>query len=109
MGALSSKIRRVAGTNYEGIAHWCPGCEETHVIKIAPADQHPVWSYDGNAEAPTTNPSVRLFDGHGTICHYFLKAGKIEFCGDCRHGLSGKTVDLPLWPYTPGEYGGVED
>ena len=48
-------------------------------------------------------------DHNGTSCHYFLKAGKIAFCGDCRHALSGKTVDLPPWPYSDGEYGGVED
>lgn len=33
-----------------------------------------------------------------TICHYFIKAGRIEFCGDCTHALKGQTVDLPDFP-----------
>jgi Family of unknown function (DUF6527) len=109
MAALSSKLRGFGADGYRGIAHWCPGCKEVHVITIASSSPRPVWTFDGNVEAPTTTPSVRLSDEKGTRCHYFLKAGRIEFCDDCRHTLSGKTVDLPAWPYVAGEYGGVED
>lgn len=35
---------------------------------------------------------------HGGICHYFIRGGKIEFCGDSTHNLSGQTVDLPDIP-----------
>lgn len=70
----------------------------------------PVWTWDGNVDAPTVSPSVRLFftdEGKDvTVCHYFLKAGKIEFCGDSAHELRGQTVDLPDWP---PDYGGGED
>lgn len=30
-------------------------------------------------------------------CHSFIRAGRIEFCGDSGHSLAGKTVDLPPW------------
>lgn len=44
-----------------------------------------------------------------TLCHYFIRSGKIEFCGDSPHKLSGQTVDLPDWPYAAGSYGGIEE
>jgi hypothetical protein len=44
-----------------------------------------------------------------TLCHYFIRAGKIEFCGDSPHNLAGQTVDLPDWPYAPNTYGGIEE
>lgn len=67
------------------------------------------WTFDGNEAAPTFAPSVLVYhwskygpDGHKaegaekiTDCHYFLRAGRIEFCSDSRHALAGKTVDLP--------------
>ena len=28
-------------------------------------------------------------------CHLFVTDGKIIYCGDCTHELSGQTVDLP--------------
>lgn len=31
-------------------------------------------------------------------CHTFIRAGKIEFLGDCTHALAGQTVALPDWP-----------
>jgi uncharacterized protein DUF6527 len=104
MSALSRKLRKTPN----GIAHWCPGCEDVHVIAI------PRWTWDGNVDAPTTSPSMLIFmpahDGQPkrTLCHYWLKAGKLEFLSDSAHALAGKTVDLPDWPYASGEYGGVE-
>lgn len=32
------------------------------------------------------------------VCHSFVRAGKIEFLGDCTHALKGQTVPLPDWP-----------
>lgn len=108
MGRLSAKLRSVGQSDaYSAFAHWCPGCKQVHIVTYK-ADHGPVWSWDGNVDAPTTSPSIRLFNKNHTICHYFLKAGNIEFCGDCEHELSGKTVPLPDWPYADGAYGGVE-
>lgn len=110
MGSLSRKLRSIGDNRAtKGICHWCPGCDAPHAIwtERGEGSSRPIWSYDGNAEAPTCSPSVRISDNAGTTCHYFLKAGQIEFCGDCRHELAGKTVPLPDWPYAEGEYGGV--
>lgn len=76
--------------------HFCPGCKWMHVIYTDPKAQpngH-VWQFDGNMEAPTFSPSVNIVGQ----CHYYLRAGRIEFMSDCRHTLAGQTVDLPDIP-----------
>lgn len=108
MGQVSAKLRRTT----RGYAHWCPGCEELHVIFDS-------WTFDGNLDAPTFNPSVKITgkkvvvkDGRWTgewvrdangnpvddCCHYFLHAGVLRFCGDSLHALAGKDVPLPDLP-----------
>lgn len=73
--------------------HWCPGCKTTHVINVEkPNGQDALWTFDGNMEAPTFSPSINRGPGH---CHYFIRAGRIEFQGDSQHTLAGQTVDLP--------------
>ena len=97
MSKVSPVLRRGA-TFY---SHWCPGCEEMHIIYVGNSPPHPNWSFDGNVDAPTFNPSVRItYDGRDehTVCHYFLHAGQLQFCGDCTHALAGKTVPLPPLP-----------
>lgn len=87
--------------------HWCPGCEEVHGFRVEGADPH--WSFNGDWEQPHCNPSIKISDQTGTLCHYFIHDGRIEFCGDSPHALAGKTVDIPEWPYAAGAYGGIED
>ena len=107
MGALSKKLRSMEwGAGGSAIGHWCPGCDGLHVIVVKKADNGPAWEWDGNVNAPTCSPSVKV-TGHDGVCHYYLKGGKIEFCGDSTHEFAGKTVELPDWPYAEGEYGGV--
>lgn len=76
---------------------FCPGCQSLHAF-VTNREQSPCWSFDGNMEAPTFNPSLLV---QGTIrCHLFLHNGKIEFCGDSEHDLKNKSVDmvdLPPW------------
>lgn len=99
MGALSAKLRSCDG----GFFHWCPGCKQAHRVNVS-KEGLPKWTWDGNVDRPTCAPSVRNFTSYDddgkprTLCHYFLKGGNIEFCGDCAHELSGKTVPLPDWP-----------
>lgn len=84
MARLNSKLRSVAfDVNRErvGIAHWCPG-----------------WEWDGSIQKPSLNPSVRVRLGVDSVCHYFLRLGRIEYCADSTHVLAGQTVDLPDWP-----------
>jgi hypothetical protein len=78
------------------LAIWCPGCEWEHMIPVEkpnPANGA-LWSFDGNAAAPTFAPSLHLV---GT-CHSIVRAGRIQFLPDCSHKLAGQTVDLPDWP-----------
>jgi hypothetical protein len=81
------KLRKIghAGNLY---AHWCPGCEEVHVIPV------PRWTFNGNEAAPTFTPSVNYIG----FCHYNLTDGKLIFHADCNHGMKGRTVDLPEFP-----------
>lgn len=82
-----------------GFTFWCPGCEDLHQVRIKTDSgcvKDPVWGFNGNVEAPTFTPSVRVRYGgeEPRVCHFFVKAGKIEFLNDCTHALAGQTVDM---------------
>lgn len=42
-------------------------------------------------------PEGFKFDGVDTVCHSFVRDGRIQFLNDCTHALAGQTVDLPEW------------
>lgn len=79
----------------------CPGCNEIHQVWTDKADGVEPWSYNGDVDRPTINPSVkvtmpnRTTMGVNDICHSFIRNGNIEFLSDCTHSLAGKTVELP--------------
>jgi len=88
-----------------GWAHWCPGCEEYHSFAVnRPQVNGAQWTFDGNMDKPTFNPSmlVHTYEHDGTtvkdVCHYFLHEGQLKFLGDCTHALKGQTVPLPEDP-----------
>ncbi len=109
MGQASGVLRRVQG----GYSHWCPGCEEMHILPDS-------WQFDGNLESPTFKPSFKhegvrkefnkygnwtgewIRDEHNNVihrtCHYVLTAGVLNFCADCTHALVGKSVPMPPLP-----------
>lgn len=121
-----TKLRNAIGSDgHKSIIHWCPGCQQAHSIRVA-GSSGPLWSFNNDYERPTFAPSILLFTEYDedddsdipvklpngqrkTLCHYFLRDGKIEFCSDSPHALSGQTVDLPAWPYAAGAYGGIEE
>ncbi len=72
-----------------GWVHMCQGCGGSHVIPDT-------WTFDNNFESPTFTPSVRITWGRDfrNCCHYFIKAGNIEYQGDCTHSLAGQTLPL---------------
>ena len=124
MSQIGSKLRKASGRlGHVRMMHWCPGCNETHGYMIASPDGGPLWQFNGDSDKPTFTPSMRLFVIHRTddddkplpapveetLCHYFITDGKIQFCSDSPHHLSGQTVDLPDWPYAPGTYGGIDE
>ncbi|NMW24036.1 ammonia monooxygenase [Rhodanobacter denitrificans] len=99
----------------------CPGCGEPHVVNVSGG--HPGWTFNGDFERPTLSPSVLVRTGHYcnnppvpgncacdfqqrfpdqdpwdwpcSICHSYVRDGRIEFLPDSTHALAGKTVELP--------------
>lgn len=106
MARLSAKLRSVGEVG--GIGYWCQGCDGCHVIMTGEGPG-PRWGWDGNVDAPTFTPSVRVTGGGSdkSCCHTFVNAGMVQFLSDCTHKFAGQTLPLPDWPYAEGEYGGV--
>lgn len=119
MGALSRHLRDVAGG---GLAFWCQGCREAHVIWVGEGPG-PRWTWNGDVDKPVFGPSVlvtgvkRLTDEqHAAFmrgeplpeptpsrCHTFVgcngaRPGEIVFLSDCTHELAGKTMPLAEMP-----------
>lgn len=119
MGVLSKKLRNLEGSL---IAFWCPGCEESHAVRVDSSGTG--WGWNQNVDLPTFTPSVLVRSGHYAPdrgqpdicwctynaehtedpapfachqCHSFVTDGKINFLTDSTHKLSGQTVDLPDW------------
>lgn len=77
----------------------CPGCGRHHAIRVGNSDG-PSWSFNGDMDKPTFSPSIldRIAltgGGYRNGCHFFIRDGEIQFCGDSEHKLAGQTVDLP--------------
>jgi hypothetical protein len=108
-----SKIRNLKGG---GQIFYCPGCKTTHAINQAGWNSK--WTYNGDPEKPTINPSIKVTyegvdanqdDAPPDLCHSFVRDGMIQFLGDCTHALKNQTVEIPDWPYAPGSYWGVAE
>ena len=105
------KIHRVENEKGKFIL-MCPACECGHWF-------NDTWQFNGDMEKPTINPSLLVtsysvpenpeLDDNGkyvlgadgrikgakkTICHSFVREGKIEFLGDCTHDKAGQTLEL---------------
>lgn len=108
MSAAGPFLRRVDG----GYFFHCPGCATFHIVAVEkPLANGAQWSFNGDLNAPTFSPSILVKTCEAVIpsfvrepgdppavCHSFVRAGRIEFCGDSSHALAGQTVPLPLWP-----------
>lgn len=84
-------MSKMAPNGPDGWMFWCPGCDFAHGIG-------PAWTFNGDIERPTIQPSVLVVDGN-PACHSFVTDGKIQFLGDSTHQYAGMTVDLPEWPF----------
>lgn len=81
----------------------CPGCKDTHAV---PVDGPHKWAFNESLAHPTFSPSILI---RGTAsdqddpdaksleftCHSFVTDGRIAYCPDSTHALSGQTVELP--------------
>lgn len=96
------------GDGHEEYWFECPGGCGSHRIIVKWGSKSgrkgPEWSFNGNLECPTFQPSLLVQWENETgkrVCHSFITNGKIQFCADSTHSLSGKTVDLvdaEPWP-----------
>lgn len=91
-----------------GIQFFCQGCGYDHVIFTNPETSGQVWEFNRDLDKPTASPSLlnrtgsfaepTFQDPEGippTRCQLYLKAGIIEFLGDCTHHLAGQNIELP--------------
>ncbi len=83
---------------------FCPGCKQLHGVWTSKPNivngKPQIWTFNGNVDKPTFSPSIhitRTRTGSSkpeTICHSFVRDGKIQFLGDCRHDLKNQTIEL---------------
>lgn len=65
---------------------------------------HPLpdgWTFNGNVEKPTFSPSFKhdwKEKDTPKVCHYIVTDGRVAYCGDCTHSMSGQTIDMPDLP-----------
>lgn len=87
---------------YEALMFVCPGCAEDggsglHMLPVrGDSGGKPSWTFNGNLESPTLDPSILTTSG--VRCHSYLRSGALEFLDDCTHTLAGKHVPLPDLP-----------
>lgn len=78
---------------FAGYIFDCPGCGSHHVYEI------PRWQFNGDVDNPTFSPSLKATWNWGPereakCCHFFVRNGRIEYCGDCTHDMAGQTVEM---------------
>jgi hypothetical protein len=115
---MRAAVRHVIdhGVEYDCLAFCCPGCAEAdsnsglHMLPVNTTVHSPSWTWDGNLDAPTLEPSILTKSGPDpalstSVCHSFVRAGSFEFLADSTHSLAGQTVpmpDLPSWAIEDG-------
>lgn len=75
--------------------YWhCPGCDSSHVVAVEGAKP---WQWNRSVDSPTLTPSVHYgaLDPSRGVCHFHVVDGRVAFCPDSTHHLSGQTVALP--------------
>lgn len=103
---MKTMLRKVrdGDKTYTALMFCCPGCAENggsglHMLPISEPG-NPVWTFDGNLEAPTLNPSILTKMNNEFVCHSYLRSGIFDFLDDCTHSFKSKHVpmpDLPEW------------
>lgn len=83
------------------LVYYCPGCKYEHSVPVN-TTQHVKgsWLWNGDVDKPTLTPSVRHYytkpkGGEVTTCHYHLREGVLDYCGDSQHVLKGQKIALP--------------
>lgn len=92
------KISRV-GNEPGRLLFRCPACAATSRFFPSGHAVNDSWAFNGDMDRPTLSPSVKCKTVHpetgaAYICHFFVRDGQIEYCGDCTHAMAGKTVPM---------------
>lgn len=78
-----------------GYVHYCPPCDEMHMLPDA-------WAFNGDVERPTFSPSFKhtmpVAEGVPQICHYTITGGVVQYHSDCTHSMKDQTVPLSELP-----------
>ena len=80
--------------------HWYPACKQMHSYAVEQPFRHGArWTFNGNGDVPDFKPSMNISggpfpDGRIERCHYFVTAGRIQYCGDSTHAMAGQPIDL---------------
>ncbi len=81
---------------------YCPACKECHWVSVGPRSAWKiVWSFNGDVDRPTVNPSLLVTRNLPTgeqRCHSFIRDGHIQYLGDCTHAMKNQTVEIPEFP-----------
>ncbi|UWZ84661.1 DUF6527 family protein [Occallatibacter riparius] len=115
---MAQKARRCEGGI---VTFFCPGCKGGHGVRV---EGPHAWGWNGSLDAPTFNPSILIRSGHYaegranpdtcwctynaqhpdqpapfvcSVCHSFVRDGRIQFLADSTHALAGQTVEIPDW------------
>lgn len=97
---MKNKLVRLDEGNGEAYMFDCPGCMMSHMVYVHHKDyRKPCWTWNGNMQKPTFQPSLLVQWEHGEnnekrACHSFITDGRIHFLNDSTHGLAGQVVDL---------------
>lgn len=91
---MKAKIWNYDGGTYDSLQIKCPACKTSHYMRLRQFtnDERPSWVFNGDLDKPSLSPSV---NNKTFGCHFFIKDGFIEYCGDCKHELKGKKIELP--------------
>lgn len=92
-----AKLRKTYDTGETGpdYTFYCPGCGCDHGVWTTKFNiMGAIWKFDDNMDFPNVEPSIRIKRNEETLCHLYIKNGKIEYLADCRHELAGKTVEM---------------
>jgi hypothetical protein len=94
------QVSQILRRGVQGYFHWCPACEEMHLLPDG-------WAFNGDVNKPTFHPSFKhsgkravVVNGRWTgewhrgadgrpadgTCHYIITDGQIHFCSDSWHG-----------------------
>ena len=102
------------------LSFYCKGCGCYHWVNTNKNKGKPCWDFNGDYEKPTFSPSILVRTGHYvpehknddcwctynaehpddqtafkcSVCHSFVRDGKIQYLSDCTHELAGQTIEM---------------